>query len=111
MREPTQKEMATFYGVSENTIVNWKKAKTEKDPKTGRQNIFNACRFYLKIREESELYKEVLEQIHDSIEMLDSEKKFVIEGEKVNLKDLAKKNLRDSKTKLKELSEILSYAI
>ena len=111
MREPTQKEMATFYGVTENTLTNWKKAKTEKDPKTGRQNIFNACRFYLKLREKSELYKEVLEQIYDSIEMLENNKSFVIEGEKINFKDLAKKNLRDSKTKLKELSEILSYAI
>ena len=121
MREPTQKKMAIFYGVTENTLTNWKKQRINTNrktgesckwyPPTGRHKIFEACKFYLMISEKTKLYKEVLEQIYDSIEMLENNKSFVVEGEKINFKDLAKKNLENSKEKIKELSEILSHAI
>lgn len=78
LKTPTQKQIAELFGVSENTIVNWKKPLEQKNEVTGeiaryylpngRHNLVRACKLYAALEEQDEDANTQAEELINAIE-------------------------------------------
>ena len=123
-QKTTQKDMAVFYAVSKNTLVNWQKPTIQKNeatgeeieffPPTGRHNLFRASKLYYMLCMEDEYGNSkldsiftALEELEDAKSLLDTKGEIVAGDVTVSYADMGKQKLRNSLETLSELKNMI----
>lgn len=128
MKKPQQKQIAEFFGLAANTIVNWGKPHEQKNeetgevarfyPPTGRHHLVRATELYYILKKEdsngftyAEKFVGLLSSIIEATEMLNRTDGFEVDGKHIHFADIGKQKLNDAVSKIKELQEVIEIAL
>lgn len=128
MKKTTQKQVAEFFGVTANTIVNWGKPLLQKDektgeiarfyPPTGRHHLVRATELYYILCANDEdgisnadKFVDLLTSIIDATEMLNRTDGFEVDGKHIHFAETGKQKMNYAVSKIRELKEVIEIAL
>ncbi len=128
MNSPQQKQIAEFFGVTANTIVNWGKPHLQKNEETGevarfypprgRHNLRKATKLYYILKKEdsngfthAEKFVGLLSSIIEATEMLNRTDGFDVDGKHILFAETGKQKMNYAVSKIRELKEVIEIAL